>query len=454
MGNSWWPAALAGALLVGCGHGSAARDGQGVLDEPAVLRALAARPAGPPDEAPPAPGSSRADTAGRQSREAITREVLARSPELQALAARVRARVAEARAAATLPPPMAMAQLWQAPLHAPFVHGEGSMLMLGLQQSFPPGASLDAGARTLVEQARGEAALLAVREREIGSKVELLLVDLRESEQLIAVYRDHHALADRVVEAARARRSTGDALADQARAEREAAQQGIEELSIEGDRDRARAELRVLLGRGVEAPLGEIEEGTRELPAGPVEALLALAREQRAELRAARSMQRREAARVAGAEATRSPTYTVGLSYGLSRPGEMADTWGATFAMSLPWLSAAPAALAEAGRAEQAAAGFDLQAIEREVDREVSAAWQRARSARKQLTLIDEHLVPAAARAAQASRAGFAAGQGDLSALVAATHEAREAALAQVRARAALARALVELERAVGGRLP
>jgi outer membrane protein TolC len=387
-------------------------------------------------------------------REAIVGEVLARSPELQAMAARVRARVAEARSQAALPPPMAMAQLWQAPLHAPFVHGEGSMLMLGIQQTFPPGASLDAGARTLVEQARGEAALLAVREREISSKVALLLVDLRESTQLLTVYREHHALADRVVEAARARRSTGGALVDEARAEREAAQQGMEELSIEGDLDRARADLNVLLDRRVEAPVGAVDDEGLELPAGSVEPLIVLAREQRAELRAARSMQRREAARVAGAEASRSPMYTVGLNYGLSRPGEMADTWGATFAMTLPWLSAGAAAQVEAGRAEQAAAGFDLQAAEREIDREVAAAWQRARGARRQLSLIDDRLLPAATRAAQVSRAGFAAGQAELSALVEATHEARDAALAHVRARAALDRALIELERAVGGRLP
>jgi outer membrane protein TolC len=132
----------------------------------------------------------------------------------------------------------------------------------------------------------------------------------------------------------------------------------------------------------------------------------------------------------------------------------MADTWGATFAMTLPWLSAGVAAQVEAGQAEQAAAGFDLQATEREIDREVASAWQRARSARRQLALIEERLLPAAARASEASRAGYAAGQADLSTLVEATHEAREADLARVRARAALARALVELERAVGGRLP
>lgn len=441
--NGW--VGLLGLAVAGCASSGIHRDAQAVIDEPAV------RARGGAGEARRTPGQGDGFAQG-VGRKALISAVVGRHPGLVAMAHRVRARAAEARSMAALPAPMAMAQLWQAPLHAPFVYGDGSMLMLGIQQSFPPGSMLDAEARGAVEEARSIAAMITVQERELAAQVEVLFVDYREARTMLRLLEEHDHLVGQMAAMARARFSTGaSAVSDVARAEREGAQQRVEAEALQGEVRRAVAELNALLGRPAEAPLGPPEEEPAGLPSQPVEELIATAKQRRGEVAAARAMLRREEARGKAAEVAGSaPMYSVGVSYGLGRPGGMPDTWGATFSMTLPWLSGGAAPLREARRHDRQAAASDLDGTAQQIEREVGASLARSRSAARQLAGIERSLVPAAARAVDAARASYAAGPGDGLGWLEAIHALRDARAMQIRARAALDRSLAELDRAVG----
>jgi outer membrane protein TolC len=381
--------------------------------------------------------------------------VARRHPELKALAHRARARVAEARAAGALPAPMAMAQLWQAPLKAPFVYGEGSMLMVGIQQTFTPGSVRGAEARQSIEEARMLAAELSVRERELAAQVGAAAADLREATGLLGLHGAHRAQLSQAGAVARARQPAGGALVDLARAERELARQIAEEEGARGDEQRARGELNALLGRPADAPLA-LDDEAPAAPAAPLDALLTLARERSPELVVAAAALRRDTARAEATEAMgSSPMYTVGVNYGLmGPPGDAMHTWGATFAMTLPWLGRGPASLGQARADEREATRLDADAVRLRLDREISAAHARASAAARRVAAVDGRLLPAARRALDAARAGYATGASDAMSWFDAIHELREAEVTRARARGDLDRSLVELDRAVGAETP
>jgi outer membrane protein TolC len=437
------------ALVAGCARGVPERDVRSVLEDPRIAqRSLS--------DAAPREVVSDAELAARLDRVAVVRAVVARSPGLRARAFRVRSMVAGARASGALPPPMAMATLWQAPLHVPFVYGDGSMLMLGLSQSFPPPAALEAEARAAVEDARGEAAMLAFQERDLVQRTDLLLVDLGEATGKLRALDDQRRLLAQMAETARARMSTGGtALADVARAQLEIAKLERDVAMARSDRSRARAELNALLGRPVDAPLADLDELPLETIATSSEEIVTKARANRAEIAISASNERRESLRAEAAASRASrPEMAVGVNYGLARQSGMPDSWGATFSMSLPWLSPAYRAQEEAATLARSAAHLDGDAARVDLDREIGGTAARIDAALRQLAILDTVVVPATQRAIEATRAGYATGGSDVVGWLDAMRARLDTSLARVLVRAELARAVVDLERAAGTELP
>lgn len=436
---------LATALVSGCARGVPERDVRSVLDEPHVARSAVA-------DGERRDVVSDDDLVRSLDRASVVRAVVSRSPALKARAFRVRSMVAGARAAGALPPPMAMATLWQMPLRGSFLYGDSSMLMLGLQQSFPPAAALDAEARATVEDAKSETAMLIGQERELVQLTETLLVDLGESSAKQRVYDDQRRLLTQMAETARARLSTGGTgLADIARAQLEMARLERDVAVAKSDATRARASLNTLLGRPAVAPLGELSDAPVEVPASSAEELSQAAREKRPEIAVAASIERREAARAEAAAARGSrPEMAVGVNYGLARQSGMPDTWGATFSMSLPWLSPAYRAQEESATLARSAAQHDAAAARLDLDRELAGSLSRIDAAVRQLAIVETVIEPAATRAIEATRSGYAAGGGDVVGWLDSMRARLETGLAKVQIRAELGRAMVDLDRAAG----
>lgn len=437
---SRFAAALAFAALPAC---QPARDPI-VPTPPEVRDALAAAP-------PPTPASAdRADALSLDC-DALAARAVARSPELGALSARLREKVALARAAGAEPPPMVMATLWQAPLRTPFVYGDGSMLMLGVQQTFVPRGAREGEARAMLAEASGVAAEGSAVSLELGSEVARACAELGEVRARAALLDRRLKLLDGVAEIARARLASGASGAvDVARVEVERARAEVERAELRARDSEARAALNAQVDRSADAEIAIVDADVA-VPADSLDELVrrATARRPDGALRAA--MVAREAARADAAHAmARTPMVTVGLSYGLSRQSGMPDTWGASLGMTLPWLSGGAAATEEAARHAAVAAARDGDGRARARRREVVEAHTRAMGLASRLSAIGTRAVPAARRAADAVRATYAGGGSDLDAWLDALRTEVELDEQAVMLRAELARALVTLDRAVG----
>lgn len=396
------------------------------------------------------------DLRGELDELTVVRAIVSRSPSLGAHAHRVRSIVASARAAGALPPPTAMVTLWQAPLHTPFVYGDSAMLMLGIEQMFPPGAALSGETRAMEEDARAHVAMMQAHERDLVLRATRLFLDYRAAARRERVLARQRALITSLEGAARARLSTGGSvLSDLARIEVDAAKLDGEVVATADDKARARGEINALLGRPPSAELGPPAEHAPEVPAASVDEALALARRTRHELAAGRAMERREGERAQIAEAIGSrPTFSVGLVYGLSRQSGMPDTWGASFSTTLPWLSSAPAAQAEAARSAREGARLDVDALSLDIDREVAEAYGRVTAAARRIAILRTRVEPATARAVEAARAGYVAGPGDVMPWLDALRGRLDVSLALADGESALERALADLDRTTAKPLP
>lgn len=446
------PAVAAAACmmtLLGCAGSATQREARSVADAPEIRARVE------PTTRPGA-GPSDAELAGPLVRDVLLRAAVARSPALRARALRVRSLVAGARAAGALPPPMAMATLWEAPLRSPFLYGEEAMLMLGVQQTFTPSGARDGEARAALEEARAETARLAAGERELVLQVEQAFVVYRASLQKERLFGEQRALLGQLVDVARARLSTGGtALSDVTKAELDVARLEGELAAVRGERARAVAALNALLRRAPGSALGAPADEDPSEPGAPLDEVAALASARRPELAAARATVRREAARSEAAEAMATqPMITVGVNYGLRRQSGMPDTWGATLATTLPWLSPGSRAQAEAASLARASASAETDAAGVDVVREVGEAYSMAESAARRYAVLEARTYPATARAIEAARAAYVGGPGDALAWLDALRVRLEVALARIEARAELDRALATLDRAAGTTVP
>lgn len=452
-------AALATTMLAmpACATSHAHAEARSILDDsPPMTAPRQSQPSPQPQEytAPQRAEVNEGALAEHVDARMVIDAVVARSPSLKARSYRVRALAAEALATGRLPPPMAMATLWQAPLRSPFFYGDGSMLMLGLQQTFPPGGSLDASARAQVEEAKIEASMLLVDEQELALRAARAYIDYADAARRLRVLDAQRALVAQLTDTARARLSSGSAaLSDITRAQLDAAKLDAEREGLDGARRRAAAELNVLLGRPAGAPLGAPAEEPPQTTATTLDEALSLANEHRAELEAARAIERRERARNEAADAMiRAPEYTVGLSYGLMRQSDMPDTWGANFSMTLPWLSPAYGARKDATNLATQSAHHATDAQSQETAREVATAFTRVDSATRQLAVLRQ-VRATAARSVDAARAAYVS-SGDVVGWLDALRSTLDISMSEAATRAELDLALAELDRAAGALVP
>jgi cobalt-zinc-cadmium efflux system outer membrane protein len=399
-----------------------------------------------------------AQDAARLTRGEVLRAAMERSPELRAERERLGVEEAElVRASQLLPSnPTLEAQLGT---DAPFKGTGERLLEVALSQELEVAGQR--GLRKAEAQARLQAARarLQALEARVAREASEAWYQLWQAERRHALLEEALTLARALDQAAEARFRAGDipelernvVAVDLARAERAAA--GAETARVQ-----ARLELARRLGRSdANAPTIVVdEEPLPEPPAETLESLRALARENRADLEAARLAEEAAEARVRlrGRERIPNPTLRIAYERESQRIGTLQDVDEhllAGLSLPLPFWDRGQAEL-RAARSERGAATVEREAAERQVDTEVAAALTGVRQTRRALEALSGTL-PLVRRNLELVRRAFEAGQVDLLSLLNARDRAQQAQQEYVEARVEYGRALDELTRATG-RLP
>jgi outer membrane protein TolC len=215
----------------------------------------------------------------------------------------------------------------------------------------------------------------------------------------------------------------------------------------------AAADLNALLSEPPDAPLGVPEDPPMAGPEASLVTLTALALDQRPELAAQRAAVSREQGAVELAGLGRRPDFE--FSVGRFVNYQRSDGFGAMASVTLPFVHGGKydAASSEA-RAKLMSAEAELRRLQDRVRRDVAQAYARARTAALQHQLAAGTHVPQAQQALRVTEAAYEAGTAEFVSMLDTLRNVQAIELQHAEARAELAKATADLERAVGGALP
>lgn len=402
--------------------------------------------------APPAPDE--AALAASVDRETLEAAALARQPSLVAASHRARALVEKARAEGRLPPPELMADVWQVPFAKPYAFDRAAMIMFTVKQQFPAAGALDRVAEAAAEEAHAEIAKAAAEARALVREVDRTFADYASAVARHEAHRAHKLIVTQMAAAARARYETGGPLGDVTRAELELARSEADIEREHGMISEARARLNGLSLRAADAPLGAPRWGEPRTVALSPEEAAKLAAAESPEVAAAARMEKSARAMAAAAEREATvPVFTAGVSASMPTNGMQAG-YGLTFGMSLPWAWGAASGKQKSAEQRALAERAAASAARQRVRTDASAALAAVRSAERRYLVLRDVAAPAAHRAVDAARAGYAARGTDLLMWLDAARAAREIDVDLAAAHGDLDRALADLDGAVGAHLP
>src|SRR5436189_127650 len=257
----------------------------------------------------------------------------AHNPELEAAHQRqAAARAVPAQAAAWDDPTLA-AESWNSPRAVPYAAAENHILQLSQRLPFP--GKLGLKGRMAERDADMAAADARMTELTVLESVKQAYWDLWLTDRHLAVYTRDLELARELAAGAAGRYAVGMAgQPDVLRAEVERTHIATRLVTTRLERERAAAHLNELLSRGPEEPLGTpVDPGPAHLP-GPLDRLIALAREHHPELAVRGAAVAREKDDVALARRGYLPDFELTFERFDNRVGR--DGYGAMIAMTLP----------------------------------------------------------------------------------------------------------------------
>jgi outer membrane protein TolC len=389
------------------------------------------------------------------SRDEFVREVLQRSPARRAAEAQARVADAEARVASALPEPELMVDIKQVPLERPYAIDRAGMFELGLKQHVSAPGSLGRR-RTAREQ-------LARRAREIGRlstqnaqrEAGFAFVDYAVSTELVRLQEQQRALLTRLEQSMALRFQSGSSPLDAASVAVEGSRIGLLEASAQARLEAARGRMNALLGRAPDSELPPPTSSGAETVTVSAAELLALARKQRPELRAAGAEIDAAAAERAASEREASvPSFDLAALYYPKIGMQSEHGYGVSASMSLPWLWGARRSELEVAAARHDAALAEQRSLAQALETEALAALGEVKASTARLTTLQGGLRSGVERQVALGESRLASGVVALPALL----EARRALLLLdveiVEARGELERALIDLDFAAGGRVP
>jgi outer membrane protein TolC len=355
---------------------------------------------------------------------ALAREALAANPGLEALRARVAELDALAGAAGTWSDPVVGIDYLNAPVDTFSLRDHPmSALQLRAQQTFPPWSWSRLRKEVAASRSLASEHALAEAQSQLRRQVFELYWELSLSRTLEAVTREHVARTEELLEAVRARYETG-----------KAGQNQVLRLQVLRDRlrddlgDFARADrvLKAALSRTLSRePGSEFATPLSIEPkpvGGSVSDWLALAREERPELKRLEQSIRtakkaEELARVDG-----RPDVTVWLGYRVrmvdSALDDGTDQVSAGLSIPIPWGSARRSRAEQAAQAQSARAGRARLAAELDrIESELEATHARWTRAFEQAVEYRERLAPEAQASLEASFSDYTVGRADFATL-------------------------------------
>jgi outer membrane protein, heavy metal efflux system len=399
-----------------------------------------------------APSADVATTA--LDRETVVALAVSRNPELESMVHRARALVHAGRAEGALPAAEVEVAVWNAPLARPYAVGEADMIMVNLQQRFPPAGSLDGEAHAMAAEAQAMLAELSSAERATARQATVAFVNYVQSFSELRLLSEQRAVLERLQQALQARYATGGSgLLDLARLDVEMAQLERAAIRAEGETQIARATLNALLRRAPEAELAEPREVRAETVALDLEELLARAQSQRGNAVAGEARVRAASARLDAAEAeARVPEFMVGVGYWQDpsmRPGI-----GVSAGMSLPWLWGPQHERIAQAREQQVAERAARDSVGVMTRAEVGEAFARMAALGRQLQSVHERALPSLRRSRDAISATLVTSNTSLLEWLDVSRSTLELEMEALELQRELALSIADLEQAVGTPLP
>jgi outer membrane protein TolC len=160
----------------------------------------------------------------------------------------------------------------------------------------------------------------------------------------------------------------------------------------------------------------------------------------------------RAAAQAADRDAT-VPMFSVGFDAFLP-VNNMPAGYGVSFAMSLPWVWGAASARAKSAEHKALAERAAAASAKLRMRTDAAMALAAVRAAERRYLALRDGALPAAHRAVDAARAGYAAGGADILMWLDSARMAREVELDLAMAHGDLDRALADLDLAAGAHVP
>lgn len=415
----------------------------------AVLAALAVSVSARAEEAP-----DDARLAQSLDRDLAVRVAIARNPALKASAQRALGIRAMAVSEGRLPPPELSFNLWAVPFVRPVSFGDGSMISLGLSQTFPAPGSLSAHEEATDKSADAEIAMSLDGARDVVRAVDHALVDLEEAGTMEDSHISHRNLAGELEQIAIARQAGGGTLSDVVQARIEVASFEAEVASEAAAAMKARILLNALLARPADAPLARPALPPPATVAAPIADLMLLAKKDRPELRAAEARDQAQQASLRAAEREATwPMFSLGIMYTAPTTLMPEHGYGLTASMSLPWLWGAASHKADAQEKLALATSLDKTDAQYRIGVDVASAFGSVKASEARLLVLAGRSLPAAKQALDVALASYRSGQGDVLSLLRAERAVVDSEVQIIMARVALEHALVDLDWAVGTRV-
>jgi len=351
---------------------------------------------------------------------------------------------------------MLMVRDWNTPLSKPWDLNQ-AQLMVSLQQTFLSRQKRDMRARVAGDDAQIAASDLESMRQEVAAEVRKACADLERNAEEMKLHDRQSSLLKESLAAALAQYTTGRVpQSDVLRAQMAVTRLDEHLIELEQERDTARAQLNVLIGRPADQPIDIAGSYSDSVDLPPLEELERLAIENRPELAGLRKGIAKSQDQAQSTRLATKPDFTVALGYMLMPTGSDArNAYMAELTMNLPSLNR----VRHDGEAKQADAATavaqaDLEARTATVFLEVRQAQIAVQSAQRRAKVYRDTLLPQAEAAFKAATAAYENNRAEFSMLIDSQNLLLDIQTSLYTASSARDAALADLERAIGTAVP
>jgi outer membrane protein TolC len=316
---------------------------------------------------------------------------LARNPDVLAARKAVDAARGRTLQLGARPAPQLALSLEGLPLPGLRKAGDEAEFSLGLEQVFEyPGKRALRAEVGRTGESIAQAELESLRLR-LAAAVKKAYWQAAFARLAVAALERSEELADALLQNIQAKyQAGGAAYADLLRTKAEKARLRNQILEARKERETARADLNVLLGRPADEAFALLTEMTYRPLAQSLAGLKDAARTTRPSFKAAALRKERAALAVKLAGLGRRPDFVAGFFL----PSRRSNAWGVSFGLSLPfvWTEAAKGGLLEA-EAEAELGRLAAEALERRLDAALDRVYAEARAAEEQVRVFESELL-------------------------------------------------------------